>query len=94
MAERKKSFQDLVVWQKSHQLAQDVYRITKKFPRNEKDGLTKLMRSTAISVPANLAHGFRRHSRRDKIQYYGMSRSYLEELHYYFILARDLGLTK
>lgn len=94
MAEKNKSFQDLVVWQKSHQLAQEVFRITKKFPRNEKDGLSKIMRNTAISVPANLAHGFRRHSRKDKMEYYGLSRSYLEELHYYFILSRDLGFTK
>ena len=54
------SFRDLNVWQESMLLVEDVYGLTKLFPREERFGLTMQARRTAISIPANVAEGFRR----------------------------------
>ena len=86
-----KSFQDLEVWQRAHKLVLAVYRMTKVFPAEEKYGLVSQMRRAAVSVPANIAEGFKRRSKSDKIRFYNMSETSLEELKYYFILSKDLA---
>jgi four helix bundle protein len=84
-------FQDLVVWQKSHQLTLRVYGLTAAFPKHELYGLTSQMRRTAVSVPANIAEGFKKRGCPDKARVMNIAQSSLEELRYYFILSRDLG---
>ena len=54
------SFEELIVWQKSHQLTLLVYRMTAAFPKQELYGLVSQMRRAAVSVPANIAEGFKR----------------------------------
>jgi four helix bundle protein len=49
------------------------------------------MRRAAVSVPANIAEGFKRRGKLDKAHFYNMAEGSLEEVHYYFILSRDLG---
>ena len=83
-------FQDLVVWQKSHQLTLRVYRLTAAFPKHELYGLTSQMRRAAVSVAANIAEGFKKRGRPDKARVMNIAQSSLEELRYYFILSRDL----
>ena len=83
-------FEDLVVWQKSHQLTLRVYRMTSNFPKHEVYGLAAQMRRAAVSVPANIAEGFKRRGRLDKARLLNIAQASLEELRYYFILARDL----
>ena len=85
------NFQGLEVWQKAHRLVLDIYRATKGFPDGEKFGLVSQMRRAAVSVPANIAEGFKRRGKADKIRFYNTSETSLEELKYYFILSRDLG---
>ena len=85
-----KRFEDLRVWQKSHQLVLAVYRLTRTFPVEERYGLTAQMRRAAASVPANIAEGFKRRGRPDKARLMNVAQGSLEELRYYFILARDL----
>ena len=53
------SFEDLIVWQKSHHLTLFVYRVTTGFPKTELYGLVSQMRRAAVSVPANIAEGFK-----------------------------------
>ena len=53
-----RSFRDLVVWQKAHELVLAVYRFTESFPEREKYGLAHQMRRAAVSLPANIAEGF------------------------------------
>ena len=84
------NFQELEVWQKAHQLVLAVYRVTKTFPADEKYGLATQMRRAAVSVPANIAEGFKRRGQADKMRFYNTSETSLEELKYYFILSRDL----
>gem|GEM_PF-4226543 len=50
-------FRDLAVWQEAHPLALEIYRETKKFPREEVYGLTSQLRRAATSIPANIVEG-------------------------------------
>ncbi len=88
-----KSFTDLVAWQKGHELVLRVYRITESFPRR----LWKLisqMQGAAASICANIAEGFRRRSKPDKVRLLNIALGSLDETHYFLILARDLGYAK
>jgi four helix bundle protein len=89
-----KRFEDLSVWQKSHQLVLLVYRMTTRFPKEETYELAAQMRRAAVSVPANIAEGFKRRGRPDKARVMNIAQGSLEELRYYFILASDLGYAK
>ena len=84
------SFQQLEVWQEAHKLVLRVYRLTKKFSSDEKFGLVSQMRRAAVSIPANIAEGFKRRGIQDKIRFHNISEGSLEELKYYFILSKDL----
>jgi four helix bundle protein len=86
-----KSFEDLLVWKKAHAYVLEVYRITKVFPNSELFGLTAQMRRAAISMPANIAEGFKKRTAREKIRILNIAQGSLEESRYYLILAEDLG---
>jgi four helix bundle protein len=83
-------FEDLIFWQKSHALTLRVYKLTTAFPKHEMFGLTTQMRRAAVSVAANIAEGFSKRGRSDKARFMNIAQASLEELRYYFILARDL----
>jgi len=55
-----KSFRELTVWQKSHAAVLEVYKLTRRLPKEELFGLVSQMRRSAVSVPANIAEGFKR----------------------------------
>jgi four helix bundle protein len=84
-------FEDLLVWQKSHALVLRVYQATRKFPREETCGLTAQCRRAVVSVPANIAEGFKKRGRADKARFMNVAEASLEEARYYFVLAQDLG---
>jgi four helix bundle protein len=85
-----RTFQDLVVWQKAHQFVLGVYRASKNFPREEIYGLTSQFRRASISIPANIAEGFKKKGRADKVRFLNIAQGSLEECRYYLILASDL----
>lgn len=85
-----KSFEDVDIWKKAHQFVLDVYRLTEQFPKHELFGLTSQLRRAAVSIPANFAEGFRKVTKPDKLRFYGISLSSLEESRYYLRLAKDL----
>ena len=68
-----KSFRDLVVWQKAHHLVLAVYAFTAAFPKHEVYGLSAQLRRAAVSIPANIAEGFRRRGRADKARFMNMA---------------------
>src|ERR1700758_2452564 len=80
-----RTFQDLVVWRKAHELVLAVYSFTAGFPKQETYGLALPMRRAAVSVPANIAEGFRRRGKADKARYMNMAEGSLEESRYYLI---------
>ncbi|HLL90775.1 MAG TPA: four helix bundle protein [Tepidisphaeraceae bacterium] len=75
------------MWQKAHQLVLDVYAMTRRFPREEMFGLSSQMRRAAISVPANIAEGFKKSGKPDKLRFYNIAQGSLEEVRYYLLLA-------
>jgi four helix bundle protein len=84
-------FEDLISWQKTYALALRVYKLTADVPKHEMIGLSSQMRRAAVSVPANIAGGFCKRGRSDKARFLNTAQGSLEELWYYFILARDLA---
>lgn len=76
------TFKNLTVWQEAHKLVLMVYQITKEFPAEEKFGLVSQMRKAAVSIPANIAEGFKKRGFPDKIRFYNTSEGSLEELKY------------
>jgi len=85
-----RTFQDLIVWQKAHEFVLTVYRFTEAFPQKELYGLTSQFRRAAISIPANIAEGFKKSGPADKAGFLNIAQASLEECRYYLILARDL----
>lgn len=84
-------FENITAWQLAHQFVLNVYRITRAFPDTEKYGLSSQFQRAAVSVPANIAEGFKRISRADKLRFYNMAEASLAESRYYVILSKDLG---
>ncbi|MBU0600386.1 MAG: four helix bundle protein [bacterium] len=91
MREPARSFQDLIVWQKAHQFVLNIYIFTRKFPKEEIYSLTSQFRRSAVSIPANIAEGFKKKGRADKVRYLNIAQGSLEESRYYLILTNDLG---
>jgi len=73
IAKPARTFQDLLVWQKAHRFVWDVYTLTAAFPKQETYGLSLQMRRAAVSIPANIAEGFRRRSKADKARFMNMA---------------------
>lgn len=84
------SFEDLRVWQESQSLAVEVYRVTKKFPKDEMFAMTSQLRRAVSSVSANIAEGFGRVSRNDKTHFYTMAYGSLLETKNFLYLANKL----
>jgi len=91
MSEKAKKYNDLKVWEKSHNLVLEIHRITKDFPKEEVYGLTSQIRRASVSIPANIAEGFARSGIRDKIRFYNIAAGSLNELSYFLLLAKDLN---
>ncbi len=85
-----RSFQDLIVWKKAHEMVLAVYRISTDFLKSEIYGLTSQLRRSAISVPANIAEGFKKKGKADKLKFLNIAQGSLEETRYFLILAADL----
>lgn len=85
------TFRDIIAWQKAHELVLSVYAVTKSFPRNEEFGLTNQIRRAAVSIPSNIAEGYKRKSNRDSLHFYNIAEGSLKELKYQVLLARDLN---
>lgn len=85
-----RSFKDIIAWQVSHQFVLSVYSITRTFPEDEKFGLTSQFRRAAISIAANIAEGYKKLSKADKLRFLNIAQGSLEECRYYVLLAFDL----
>ncbi|MBL8566925.1 MAG: four helix bundle protein [Hyphomicrobiaceae bacterium] len=86
------SYRDLVVWQKSMALAVEVYRIARLLPKDEQYRLTSQLLRAAASVPANIAEGHARGTRKDYAKFVSISRGSLAETETFLMLAAQVGL--
>jgi four helix bundle protein len=86
-----RTFRDLIVWRKAHQYVIDIYRYTSSFPKSEIYALSQQMRRAAVSIPANIAEGFRRKGKSDKFKFMNYAQGSIEESRHYLILAMELN---
>ena len=85
------SFEQIVAWQKAHGFTILVYQITRTFPEDERFGLVSQFRRAAISVEANIAEGYKKLSKVDKLRFLNIAEGSLAECRNYVILSKDLG---
>jgi len=85
-----KGYQSLTVWQKAMELAREVYAMTQSLPSKEQFALCDQMRRAAISIPSNIAEGFRRGSKKEYAHFVSIAHGFLSELETQILLAKDL----
>jgi len=85
-----KSFTDLDTWKKAHKLVLEIYKTTKSFPKEERFGLVDQMRRCAVSISSNIAEGFSRQGKKEKLQFYFMAKGSLTELQNQILIAKDV----
>jgi four helix bundle protein len=86
-----RKFQDLVVWQKSHQLTLSLYQLSQSFPHDELYGLVSQIRRSSSSVPTNIAEGCGRDSDAEMKRFLTIASGSVSELEYQLLLAKDLN---
>ena len=86
-----KDFRQLKVWEKSHQLALAIYKVTAKFPKEELYGLTSQVRRASMSIPTNIAEGCGRNTDADFARFLQMAMGSTSETEYQLLLSLDLG---
>ena len=94
MEKKPQNYKDLVVWQKGITLAKEIYRLTAKFPGEEKFGLVSQMRRAAVSIPSNIAEGQARHTTGEFIQFISHAEGSTAELETQVILSIELGFAE
>ena len=89
-----KNFTDLNAWKESYKLTLLVYKATANFPSKEIFGLTSQIRRASVSISSNIAEGFSRRSRKEKLQFYSMAMGSLTELENQILIAFGVGYLK
>ena len=86
-----RDFHKLVIWEKSHQLTLDIYKLTQQFPKEELFGLTSQIRRAISSIPTNIAEGCGRATNKDFAHFLQISIGSACEIEYQLLLAHDLN---
>jgi four helix bundle protein len=84
------NFKDLIVWQKSRELAVSVYKLCSELPDNEKFGLVTQLQRASVSIPSNIAEGYRRNNQKEYKQYLGIALGSTAEVETQLILVLDI----
>lgn len=84
------TFTDLNTWKEAHKLLLMIYKATKNFPDSEKFCLVPQLNRAGISITSNIAEGFSRRGKKDKINFYNIALSSLTETQNQIILSKDL----
>ncbi len=87
------SFVDLRMWQQAHRFVLEMYNLTANYPKHELFCLVSQFRRASISIPANIAEGYKRLSKTEKLRFFNIAQASLEECRYYIILSNDLKYT-
>ncbi|MDR0832701.1 MAG: four helix bundle protein [Candidatus Symbiothrix sp.] len=85
------SFRDLLCWRSAHEFVLKTYKDTECFPKSEIYGLTSQFRRAAVSIPANIAEGYKKTGVKDKLRFFNIAQGSLEECRYYVILSQSLN---
>jgi four helix bundle protein len=84
-------WRNLDVWEKTHELVLEIYKVTAKFPKSEMYGLSNQLKRAASSVPANVVEGQSRQTTKEYIQFLYNARGSLEEVRYFLFLSLKLS---
>jgi len=84
------NFKDLLVWQKSKDLTREVYLLCKSLPKEEVYGTCSQIQRSAISVPSNIAEGYRRNGSKEFLQFLGIASGSCAELETQLILVAEI----
>jgi len=87
-----RSYRDLLVWQKAMDLAAEVYRLSRAWPKEELFGLTSQARRASAAIPANIAEGYGRHSTASYSHFLKIARGSLKELETHLLLSERVGV--
>jgi four helix bundle protein len=85
------NYKDLKVWEKAHLFTLDVYKLTEHFPKTETYGLTSQLRRAASSIPANIAEGCGKNTKRDFANFLNISLGSSNEAEYFILLSKGLN---
>ena len=85
------SYRELIVWQKAMDLAEEVYRIVKSFPKEEQFALSDQLRRAAVSVPSNIAEGYGRKAAKEYGRFLNIARGSNNEVETQLLLSVRLG---
>ncbi len=85
-----RNFKDLKIWQESIGLVEEIYRITKKFPKEEFYGIVNQIRRSAVSLPSNIAEGFMRHHNKEFRQFMFIALASSAEVETQLIISHKL----
>jgi four helix bundle protein len=94
MENKIRSFRDLKVWQKGIELVREIYKATNNFPKEEQYGLSAQMRRSSISIPSNIAEGFRRRYAKEHKQFLSIALGSCAELETQIVISKELGYIK
>ena len=86
-----KSFREVMAWQKAHAFVLAFYKTKRYFPEDEKFALVPQFQRAAVSIAANIAEGYKKVSKADKLRFFNIAQGSLEECRYYIILSHDVG---
>lgn len=84
-------FKNIIAWQKAYEFVLLTYKATQKFPDYERFGLSSQFQRAAVSIAANIAEGYKKNSRADKLRFMNIAQGSLEECRFYVMLSKDLG---
>lgn len=87
-------FKELKVWQKSIDIVVDVYKLTAKFPQNERFGLISQIQRAAVSIPSNIAEGAGRNNKGEFFQFLGIANGSSFELETQLMISVKLGYSE
>ena len=90
-SEMLKNYKELNVWQKSYKLCLHIYKVTKRFPRDEMYGLTSQIRRSAVSIPSNIAEGYGRKTTLEYVRFLYIAYGSVCELETQTMISGDLG---
>lgn len=85
------NFSDLIAWKEAHKLVLSIYKLVKHFPKNEDFILVNQILRAVISISSNIAEGFSRRTRKEKIQFYSTALGSLTEVQNQLMISKDVG---
>jgi four helix bundle protein len=88
------SFKEMPIWQESMEVAEEIFRLSEKFPRKEDYGVTSQIRRSALSISANIAEAYGREHTLDKVDFYYFARGSVTETQSHLDYARRVGYTE